>query len=113
MIKDYGLTPIERTVPALLHERDLELTRGQLLRILLYVHGFTGSEMAKSIGYHVSHLSNVINERDPLNDKMLEAVAGFLEVVPQRLQIFSPEYYSRRKKKWMTKSQIELETTIF
>jgi hypothetical protein len=94
------MAPIPQIPPALLNPHDLDLSIGQVLRIVTYLHGYTSKELALGINYSKAHVNNVMGEQEAATVEFLGAVAKFLNVVPHRLDKFAPRHFDRRKQEW-------------
>jgi transcriptional regulator with XRE-family HTH domain len=96
----YGLPTVDPIPPAILQIQDLDLSMGQIIRILAWLHGYTALEMARDIGYSLAHVSKVMQGQDAASEEFIAAIAKYLNVVPHRLDKFSARHFDRRKKEW-------------
>ena len=92
--------PIDPIPPAVLKAHDLDLSIGQIMRILTWLHGYTLLELARDIGYDKSHVSRVLQEQDAASEEFIAVIAKYLGVVPHRLEKFSSRHFDRRKQEW-------------
>jgi plasmid maintenance system antidote protein VapI len=60
-------------------------TQGKALDLIIWLSGYTHSEVAEAAGISRSHMSNMINDNGAMTQDVCDRVAEFLGVLPNRL----------------------------
>ena len=61
------------------------MNQGEGLRLVIWLHGYSQEEVAKECVVSRGHLSNIINNVDPLEMDLARSIGSLLGVVPGRL----------------------------
>lgn len=61
------------------------MDQGEALRFTIWLHGYTHEEVADECAISRGHLTNVINNIDPLEMDLARGIGSLLGVVPGRL----------------------------